>query len=531
MSNSKLHDDKGQMTDEGMATLGLHGSNYNVYMAQADKYAKEISKINQDIANDPYDTKLLDRKKELVELQQQSILNAEKEKQAMIDLAKDGIDAQLSSLKKLIDAYTDSLDKAKDLYDYQKQVNEKTSEISSLKKQINAYAGDDSEENKSRIQKLKNDLKTAEDDLQETEYDKFVDDQKVMLDELYNQYEITLNQRLDNVDALISDMISTINDNSSSISDTISTASENVGYTLSDNMQSIWEGSISGVVTEYGDGFNEKLTSINAVLASIQLSVDSLAHKSDEKAKSTTSKTTTTTKPKNNTSNNKPNNNNNKNNNNNQKKKITNGSKINAKGAFIYSDSYCGGKQKQYYSKDPVYVVIGENNGYYKVRHHSLKSGVTGWFKKGDVKAYKTGGLVDYTGLAQLDGTPQSPELVLNSKDTENFIKLRDALRTMAKQPLLIDNVPNIGKTYQNHMAGFFDSIDIKSKLSDLSNPTFTTNVTIGDINIPIERVNDYNDFVNQLKKDDKFANMIRSETIDLVRGGSKLAKNKYTWK
>lgn len=531
MSNSKLHDDKGQMTDEGMATLGLHGSNYNVYMAQADKYAKEISKINQDIANDPYDTKLLDRKKELVELQQQSILNAEKEKQAMIDLAKDGIDAQLSSLKKLIDAYTDSLDKAKDLYDYQKQVNEKTSEISSLKKQINAYAGDDSEENKSRIQKLKNDLKTAEDDLQETEYDKFVDDQKAMLDELYNQYEITLNQRLDNVDALIGDMISTVNDNSSSISDTISTASENVGYTLSDNMQSIWEGSISGVVTEYGDGFNEKLTSINAVLASIQLSVDSLAHKSDEKAKSTTSKTTTTTKPKNNTSNNKPNNNNKKNNNNNQKKKITNGSKINAKGAFIYSDSYGGGKQKQYYSKDPVYVVIGENNGYYKVRHHSLKSGVTGWFKKGDVKAYKTGGLVDYTGLAQLDGTPQSPELVLNSKDTENFIKLRDALRTMAKQPLLIDNVPNIGKTYQNHMAGFFDSIDIKSKLSDLSNPTFTTNVTIGDINIPIERVNDYNDFVNQLKKDDKFANMIRSETIDLVRGGSKLAKNKYTWK
>lgn len=529
MSNSKLHDDKGQMTDEGMATLGLHGSNYNVYMAQADKYAKEISKINQDIANDPYDTKLLDRKKELVELQQQSILNAEKEKQAMIDLAKDGIDAQLSSLKKLIDAYTDSLDKAKDLYDYQKQVNEKTSEISSLKKQINAYAGDDSEENKSRIQKLKNDLKTAEDDLQETEYDKFVDDQKAMLDELYNQYEITLNQRLDNLDALISDMISTINDNSSSISDTISTASENVGYTLSDNMQSIWEGSISGVVTEYGDGFNEKLTSINAVLASIQLSVDSLAHKSDAKAKSTTSKTTITTKPKNNTSNNKPNNNNN-NNNNNQKKKITNGSKINAKGAFIYSDSYGGGKQKQYYSKDPVYVVIGENNGYYKVRHHSLKSGVTGWFKKGDVKAYAHGGLADYTGYAWVDGTKKRPEAFLDATDTKNVSNLTEALRVASKS-----NIYPIGSTYSAKYSKAIphNITDISALITRATNEVPSNNQTFGDINvtIPIERVNDYNDFVNQLKKDDKFANMIRSETIDLVRGGSKLAKNKYTWK
>ena len=65
------------------------------------------------------------------------------------------------------------------------------------------------------------------------------------------------------------------------------------------------------------------------------------------------------------------------------------------------------------------------------------------------------------------------------------------------------------------------------------TNEVPSNNQTFGDINvtIPIERVNDYNDFVNQLKKDDKFANMIRSETIDLVRGGSKLAKNKYTWK
>ena len=41
---------------------------------------------------------------------------------------------------------------------------------------------------------------------------------------------------------------------------------------------------------------------------------------------------------------------------------------------------------------------------------------------------YKTGGLADYTGPAWLDGTPSKPELVLNAKDTQNFIALRDVL-------------------------------------------------------------------------------------------------------
>lgn len=42
--------------------------------------------------------------------------------------------------------------------------------------------------------------------------------------------------------------------------------------------------------------------------------------------------------------------------------------------------------------------------------------------------AYKTGGLADFTGPAWLDGTKSHPELVLNAKDTENFIALRNIL-------------------------------------------------------------------------------------------------------
>ena len=112
-------------------------------------------------------------------------------------------------------------------------------------------------------------------------------------------------------------------------------------------------------------------------------------------------------------------------------KKIKKGGQINAKGAKIYATSDGGPGLEQYYGNDPIYTVLDVGNQYVKVRHHSLSSGVSGFFKKTDVKAYKTGGLANYTGLAWLDGTPSRPEAILNAKDTQNFIQLKDILSSL----------------------------------------------------------------------------------------------------
>ena len=53
--------------------------------------------------------------------------------------------------------------------------------------------------------------------------------------------------------------------------------------------------------------------------------------------------------------------------------------------------------------------------------------------EKFKAKKYLTGGLADYTGLAWLDGSKSKPELVLNAKDTENFIVLKDILSDILK--------------------------------------------------------------------------------------------------
>ena len=50
---------------------------------------------------------------------------------------------------------------------------------------------------------------------------------------------------------------------------------------------------------------------------------------------------------------------------------------------------------------------------------------------KTTLKKYKTGGLADFTGPAWLDGTKSRPELVLNQRDTQNFIQLKDILSSI----------------------------------------------------------------------------------------------------
>jgi len=59
---------------------------------------------------------------------------------------------------------------------------------------------------------------------------------------------------------------------------------------------------------------------------------------------------------------------------------------------------------------------------------------------------YKTGGLADFTGPAWLDGTKSKPELVLNARDTQNFIQLKDILSSLMSR-----NFPNSHTSTENN--------------------------------------------------------------------------------
>ena len=113
MSDKDMFNEDG-ITDEGQATLGLHAINYNVYLSKAEEYAKELKDINEEIANDPNNQTLLERRQELLELQQEAILAAKSEKDAMLELKKEGFDVFLDSLQKIIDKQKELLNSQKD---------------------------------------------------------------------------------------------------------------------------------------------------------------------------------------------------------------------------------------------------------------------------------------------------------------------------------------------------------------------------------------------------------------------------------
>lgn len=397
MSNDKLFDDRGQFTGEGMATVGLRAVNYDAYMAQADAYREEMESIQAELASNPYDQNLIKRREELLGLQQQSILAAEAEKNAMKSLVSEGIQLELSSLKELIDAYGESLDSAKDLYDYQKKVSEKTADIASIQKQLAAYTGDNSEETRARVQKLNNDLNKAQTDLREAEWEQSISDQKKLLDDVYTEYEDLLNERLDNIDLLMKEMIDVANANAESIQRTIFDVSGAVGY----NTTSELDTALGGNKANYSYAF-EGIASANEVLKEIYSNVNAMARAA------------------------------------------------------------------------------------------------------GAVKAYASGGTVDYTGLAMLHGSKSNPEYVLSAEQ----LKLVKSI--MQESPIL-------------------SALSSRNVSFGTSFGGGTGGVAIGElsVNIPIEHVQDYNDLVRQMQEDPKFEKLVSAMTLERANGGSRFAKNK----
>lgn len=271
LDEKDLFDDKGNMTERGLAVQGLHAVNYDVYMAQAQDYADEIDRLNEEIANDPYDMELIDRRNELIQSQQDAIANAMKEKEAILSLIEEGYNKMLESLQELIDKRKEALQTEKSLYDYQNSISEKTDNIAKLRKQLQAYAGDNSESAKATIQELQTKLEEAEKDLSETEYEKYISDQEEMLGNLYSQTEDWVNERLDNIDVLLEEAINATNQNAETISNTIRDVSDEYSYNLTEEMATIWDyenASLNGI-TDIVGSVGDKLTTVNLSLDSI----------------------------------------------------------------------------------------------------------------------------------------------------------------------------------------------------------------------------------------------------------------------
>ena len=560
MSNKKLFEDDGKLTSQGLATVALHAQNYNSHMFAADEYGAEIANLDAQIVEDPYNQDLIERRNELLELQRESILAAEDEKNAIVDLVEESMNLELDALQELIDKKNEALESERDLYEYQKKVKEQTEEIASLEKQLAAYSGDDSEEAKQKIQQIKVDLETARQDLEETEYDKFISDTSAMLDTLYTEYELILNQRLDNIDALLEGVIESINiaasadgiiatalgsegalaiavsNNATSIKDTLTSEAKNVGITLSDAMNNIWsvgEGNAKSVLTMYGNNFQDKLTTTNSVLNDIKADIAAMVDDVDKDAqkKTTENKTSTSAKkdPTKDSSSEK------KTPAKDDKKPTSSGDgkpKVGDKVKFVSGKYYYDSQgKKPLGSKNrgkEVYITSINTKSWATHPYHistgkKLGSGDLGWLKLDQLSGYATGG--HNFANDELAWTQEG-------KKEEYIIRPSDGaiLTPIARKGSVLNAQASNNLWSMANSPAEFIKDNLNLGVTSVPNNSSVNNVysqTIENVTFSMPNVHSYNEMLAQMQRDPKFDKLIKAMTLDQIAGKSSLTKGK----
>ena len=245
LSRKELIDsDTGTFTDEGRAVMALYAGNYEANRQQVEMYNKEIAdwkkymKDNGLEDNDEARNHLND----LVDAQREYASACQESKYAMIDMAKDGLNAQKDYLQEIIDKYKDLMDKQQSAYEYQKNLNSAVEEINNVQKQIEVYSGDNSEENRARIQQLNKDLKDKQESLQDMQREKLTSDINNMFDDLMDNYGDYIDDLVSKMDDNFDELISTVNMGLGDTQTVIEEFADSLGIDLSEQLRAIQHG-------------------------------------------------------------------------------------------------------------------------------------------------------------------------------------------------------------------------------------------------------------------------------------------------
>ncbi len=422
--DDKVVDDNGEWTNAGIAAIGVLAQQMETAKVKSQQYADAIDYLNKNWEKDGYSVdKYNEKLAELTEKQWESIESYEDAKDKIVDLnktrvdaVKDGMQKELDKLKELIDKKKELLDADKEAHDFEKTVQEQRKNISDLERELRALSGDSSLSAAAQRKQIEAELLEARAKLEETFYDKSIEQQKDSLDDQYEHHEEHLNDEMDaldeylkNTELVVSDAMDTVRDNAEIILQEIKDVSELYGIDISNHITQPWHNGANAVgvyknsFEELSGSFVEELQKIIDKEKELRKLADGAAGSLIDTVGGTIDSTTSigqgggnkpshsdtaigglpAAKPAQPTQPTTPQQE--------PQKEIKVNGKINAGSAKIYDYAGDTTGARQYYRNDPIYVVLQDKNGWLKVRHHKLSSGVTGYFRKSDVKAYAKG--------------------------------------------------------------------------------------------------------------------------------------------
>ena len=426
-------------TGSGLASLGLYAQQMEEAQYVANQYAEQIKELKKQYAAGRYnETEYLNKLNELISAQYENIEKYYDAKDAIVELNQARVDAIRDGIEKEIDAYDELIQKKKDLlsreqdlHDFQDEIAEKEKDVSDIRKQLAAMAGDDTAATTAKRKQLEAELVEAQKSLEDSYYSHSMSARQDALDKEFSDFEEEKNAEIEkweewlkDTEQVVSEALEYVKNNTNKVFTTLKDLGSDYNLTMSDNLITPWQNG-SNAIDSYSENFGTAVSNFTEQLDSIVLHWEDVTAAAEEAAraqakalqaeyketsskvpstigsgssnKTPTSTPTPTPKPT------AP-----------AQKTISVGGKINAGSARIYATSSGTGGGKQYYGYDPIYTVLQEKNGYLLVRYHKLSSGYTGWFRKSDVKAYAKGTLgTKKDQLALIDELGE--ELVLNA--------------------------------------------------------------------------------------------------------------------
>lgn len=546
MSNEKLFDDKGFMTGYADASMALHAANYDVYRQQAQDYYKEVQTLEKQLAKGA-GKEVLEQYNSMVDAHRSAVNAAEDEKQAILDLMEDGYNAQLDALDRLIDKKKEQLSAEKNLYDYQKSISEKTDNIASLEKQNSAYADDDSEDAMARIQRIKVELEEAKADLKETEYEKYLSDTETMLDRLSEDYEGWIKERLDNEEALLTEVVKTLQEKGAEITGTLNEIANKYGTYISDNLSAVFNTgspfttSLTGGIDTIAGKIDGVTAAVNSLINRVSeiVNVNTAANsesnggnKNDTgsgSASKTSGSSSAANKPASADASSSAVNTN-----------VTQGDGIPRVGDRVkfvsgqyYATEYGTGNTGNECLGQEVYItkIAAEGTKRYHIGRTS-KHGQRnlGWVNLSQLRGYRKGTKAadDEWAWTQEEGSEilyrRADKAMLTPLGKGDMIWNNESTKRLWE----IANDPNIYNKFIDSVEAPGINMPQPASFEKAAHMNTTASIEVGDINISLPNVTNYEDFRNSLIKDGNFEKSVLTMVNNAAVGKSTLGKMRF---
>lgn len=293
-------DSNGAWSKEGLSRLGLLSQQYELARYQVEQYNIEIAKLNEDYSNGKYSAiEYSDRLADLSEKQWDAVNSAESMKDAIVDLNKqrveiqiEGIEEEISAYEELIQSKLDALDAEKSLADYRASISDKNKSITDIERQLAAMEGDNTASTIAKRKQLEQQLADARKDLEETQYDHSIEQQKDALNKELDRFteekdaEIKkLEESLEDRETLIYNSMQSVKENSAIIGQEITDMATQHGITISDAIIDSWA-SGEDAIASYGSTLSAQSSKFIRNIMNVENEVYALQAKANNTATS-----------------------------------------------------------------------------------------------------------------------------------------------------------------------------------------------------------------------------------------------------